>query len=309
MSHSVSLRTSGDARADGRYEYARAAFAEKDFVSAADLAQQVLERAHDFAAAHALKGRALAALDRPGEAINALHQALALAPEDELGVRLDLARLGALDPQAAITDAYVRALFDNYAPRFDRHLTDGLGYCGPERVMDALQRAGARAPSRFARVIDLGCGTGLMAKALVGRYDTIEGVDLSGRMLEQARKAGLYTALHEGHLTSFLSEQGEQTADLVVAADVLIYLSALDEVFAQSHRVLKEGGLLAYTVQAHSGTGVILGADGRYAHSSDALSRLAADAGLTSLLFEEVSVRQDRDEPVPGFIAVLQRRA
>lgn len=307
MSHSVSLRTSGDARADGRYEYARAAFAEKDFVAAVDLAQQVLERAHDFAAAHALKGRALAALHQPGEAINALHQALALAPEDELGVRLDLARLGALDPQAAITDAYVRALFDNYAPRFDRHLTDGLGYCGPERVMDALQRAGA--PSRFARVIDLGCGTGLMAKALAGRYDAIEGVDLSGRMLEQARKAGLYTALHEGHLTSFLSEQGERTADLVVAADVLIYLSALDEVFAQSRRVLREGGLLAYTVQAHSGTGVILGADGRYAHSSDALSRLADDAGLTSLLFEEVSVRRDRDEPVPGFIAVLQRRA
>lgn len=307
MSHSVSLRTSGDARADGRYEYARAAFAEKDFVAAVDLAQQVLERAHDFAAAHALKGRALAALDQPGEAINALHQALALAPEDELGVRLDLARLGALDPQAAITDAYVRALFDNYAPRFDRHLTDSLGYCGPERVMDALQRAGA--PSRFARVIDLGCGTGLMAKALAARYDAIEGVDLSGRMLEQARKAGLYTALHEGHLTSFLSEQGERTADLVVAADVLIYLSALDEVFAQSRRVLREGGLLAYTVQAHSGTGVILGADGRYAHSSDALSRLADDAGLTSLLFEEVSVRRDRDEPVPGFIAVLQRRA
>src|SRR5919112_745155 len=70
--------------------------------------------------AHALLGRASAELGAEAQAVEALRQALTLEPEDALGVRVDLARLGALAPGEAITDGYVRALFDDYAPRFDR---------------------------------------------------------------------------------------------------------------------------------------------------------------------------------------------
>ncbi|WP_210497057.1 class I SAM-dependent DNA methyltransferase [Microvirga antarctica] len=307
MFHPLSLRTSGDQRADGRYEYARAAFDEKDFAAAADLARQVLDRAPDFPAAHALLGRAMAALDERDGAVDALRRALALAPEDELGVRLDLARLGALPAESAITDAYVRALFDNYAPRFDRHLTETLGYTGPEAVMAALVRANGQGPLHFGTVLDLGCGTGLMARALLGGFTAIAGVDLSPLMLDRARRTGLYDSLHEGHLTPFLTEWAAASVDLVVAADVLIYLSSLDAVFAGACRVLKPGGLFAYTVQAHPGEGVILGSDGRYAHSRTALAALAAEHGFQTLIFDAVSVRQDRDQAVPGYLAVLRR--
>ena len=86
-------------------------------------------------------GRSAAELGLRDEAVTALRQALALEPEDALGVRLDLARLGALAPEEAITDGYVRALFDDYAPKFDRHLTGSLAYRGPELIADALRRA------------------------------------------------------------------------------------------------------------------------------------------------------------------------
>src|SRR5690349_15021760 len=109
------FRSSGDLLADRRYEYARAAFEEGDFAAAIDLAQQALELAPRFAAAQALLGRAKAASGDPEEAVAALSQALAIAPDDALGVRIDLARLGAVEPQAAITYGYVRALFDDYA--------------------------------------------------------------------------------------------------------------------------------------------------------------------------------------------------
>jgi predicted TPR repeat methyltransferase len=163
-------RSSGDYLADRRYEYARAAFDEGDFAAAADLARQVLELAPDFAAAYAMLGRSLAELGTRGEAVEALRRALALAPEDALGVRLDLARLGALAPDEAITQGYVRALFDDYAPKFDRHLTRSLAYRGPELIADALRRACSRRirDCRFGLTLDLGCGTGLMAQALDG---------------------------------------------------------------------------------------------------------------------------------------------
>jgi predicted TPR repeat methyltransferase len=309
MPPTMTHRSSGDLRADRRYEYARAAFDEKDFEAAADLARQVLELAPDFAAAHALLGRSVAEQGGREEAIGALRKALELEPEDTLGVRLDLARLGALPPDEAMTDAYVRALFDEYAPSFDRHLTRSLAYRGPDLIADALRRACSKLirPYGFGLVLDLGCGTGLMARALEGLCERIDGVDLSPLMLEKARRTKLYADLHEGELVGFLSGRAAGEADLVVAADVFVYMASLDAAFREAHRVLKAEGLFAFTVQAHGDEGYLLGADSRYAHSEAYLRDLAAQTGFTIVLLEKASTREDRGQPVPGLLAVLQR--
>lgn len=304
-----SFGSSGDLLADRRYAYAKGAFDEADFAVAADLARQALALAPRFAAGQALLGRALMALGAREEAVAALSAALALEPDDPMGVRIDLAHLGALEPEAAITDAYVRALFDDYAPRFERHLVTSLAYRGPELVAGALRRAAARRmrPYLFRRAFDLGCGTGLMARALDGAAAAIEGVDLSPRMLAQAAKAHLYDALHEAELVAFLRTRAAGEADLVVAADVFVYMADLEAAFREARRVLARGGFFAFTVQAHAGAGVALGADARYAHGEAYLRDLAAAAGFAVVLFEHVSTREDRGEPVPGFLAVLER--
>jgi predicted TPR repeat methyltransferase len=302
-------RTSGDLAADRRYEYARMAFDEQDFEAAADVARQALDLVPEFAPARALLGRALMAAGHREAAIVALRQALETEPGDALGVRLDLARLGALPPEEAITDGYVRALFDGYARHFDQHLTGSLGYRGPALLADALRRACTLRgrPFRFGRTLDLGCGTGLMARALEGVASPIEGCDLSPRMLEEARRTGLYASLHEGELVSFLSGQADQETDLVVAADVFVYMAELTAVLTGVARVLGRDGLLAFTAQATDEDGVVLGEDARYAHSESYLRGLAEAAGLSVVLLEGVSTRRDRDRPVPGLLAVLER--
>jgi predicted TPR repeat methyltransferase len=303
------FRSSGDLLADRRYGYARAAYEERDYGAAADLARQALELAPDFAAAHALLGRAALAAGQPDEVVAALERALALEPDDPHGVRVDLARLGRGSPDTAIAAPFIRALFDDYAPRFERHLVRNLNYRGPELLADALRRAAVkrfRAP-RFGRALDLGCGTGLMGRALAGAVDALEGVDLSPRMLAQAAKTRLYDALHEGDLVGFLRSRPAASADLVVAADVFVYLANLAGVLAETRRVLERGGLFGFTVQAHEGAGVVLGADARYAHGEPLLRDLAEAAGLAVVLFERVSTREDRGEPVPGFLVVAER--
>lgn len=305
----TSFRSSGDLLADRRYDYAKGAFDEGDWAAAADLARQALELAPDFAAAHALLGRSLARLERRDEAAASLRRALAIEPADMLGVRIDLAALGALPPESAITGAYVRALFDDYAGSFERHLVDKLRYRGPDLIADALFRACAarRRLFRFARMIDLGCGTGLMARALRGRVAAADGVDLSPGMLAQAARTGLYAGLHERDLVDFLRAREAASADLVVAADVFVYMASLDAAFREAHRVLRPRGLFALTVQAHPGEGVVLGADARYAHGASYLRGLADETGFTVVGDESVSTRQDRGEDVPGFLLVLER--
>ena len=69
--------------------------------------------------------------------------------------------------------AYVQALFDQYAPRFESALVDDLGYRGPALLFKAVLsvRAAAGKPAFFKRAIDLGCGTGLAATAFAREVD------------------------------------------------------------------------------------------------------------------------------------------
>lgn len=302
-------RSSGDLLADRRFSYAQQAFDAADHAAAADLACQVLELAPNFAAAHALLGRSLAAMgDLPG-AESSLRQALDLDPDDVLGVGIDLARLSIIPADAAISPGYVRALFDEYAPRFEEHLLKNLDYRGPELLAKAVRRARAvfGDPFRFRRILDLGCGTGLVAKVFEGSFDAIEGVDLSPKMLAQARKTRLYDRLHETELVAFLEKPDEGAFDAVLAADVFVYLGSLAPIFRAVRGVLGRDGLFAFTVQAHPGEGYLLGEDSRYSHSEPYIRETAMESGFDVASFESASTRQDRGEDVPGFVIVLRR--
>ena len=95
---------------------------------------------------------------------------------------------GEKKPPGALPQAYVTRLFDDYAPRFDAHLTENLGYRAPALIAEALT---AVAPGRrFASALDLGCGTGLMGTPLRERVDCLAGVDLSAAMIAKARERG-----------------------------------------------------------------------------------------------------------------------
>src|SRR5262249_26334832 len=158
-----------------------------------DLYAQAVELAPGFASAWFALGETREALGDRAGARAAFEQAQAADPQDRHGAALHLARLGAADPATAALHGYVRTLFDQYAPRFHRGLTD-LSYAAPALLRDAVAaacQAEARA-QRFGTMLDLGCGTGLAGAAFRPRVDWLIGVDLSPRMVEMARAKGLY---------------------------------------------------------------------------------------------------------------------
>ena len=65
-----------------------------------------------------------------------------------------------------------------------------------------------------------------------GSTRAVDGVDLSSAMVAQAQASGLYRRVTQGDLLSALQQQASMPVDLIVAADVFIYVGALDEVMA-----------------------------------------------------------------------------
>lgn len=301
------LRSSGDLLADRRYGWAEAALAGGDAAGAAEIIEQALTLVPDFAAAWLLLGKARAALGARGSAIAAFESALQHDPDDTIGAGLELAHFGARPTGRAMTDAFVRTLFDDYAPRFDTHLTQELSYRAPDLIMAALKRVEAERQQRFrfGRVLDLGCGTGLMGEPIRAHADRLAGCDLSPRMIDQARAKGVYDRLAVDGIEPFLAAELAGSVDLVLAADVFVYVGDLAPVFAATARVLVPQSLFAFTVQSHAGDSVIVGDDRRYHHADAYLHGLAARHAFRVAVIEPAATRLDRGKPVAGRVCVL----
>lgn len=253
------------------------------------------------AQAHLHCANALRALNRHGDAIGAYRDAQACGADAD-AVAYHLAALGAHPAPAAPPAQYVAALFDQYADGFDQHLQQVLRYRVPGLLMDALA---GRLGAPTLDVIDLGCGTGLCGPLLRPHARTLAGVDLSPHMLEQSLRRGVYDELVRADIAAALDGR---SADMLVAADVLVYLGDLQPLWRAVRKALRSGGGFAFSVEAHEGgDDYVLRGSGRYAHSENYLRALAQAHGLTVESLSTQTLRQDAGEEVAGYIVVLSR--
>ena len=300
--------SSGDLMADRRFDFARDLQLKGDLVAAADLLLQAIELAPGFASAWFTLGQIREQLGERDAAIAAFRHAVIADPDDRHGAKLRLMLLGA-EQLSDMPPAYVRALFDQYAPKFETALVDDLGYRGPALLFKAVlsARAAVHKPAFFKRAIDLGCGTGLAATAFAKEVDEFIGIDLSPRMIERARVTGLYAELEVTEMVQGLLGRGDASADLILAADAMVYVADLAPVLTEAKRVLVPGGLLAFTVETHGGEGVLLGEGLRYAHGAGHVRRAIENAGLKLSRLEDLSARNEDNAPVPGLVAVAAK--
>ena len=204
---------------------------------------------------------------------------------------------------AGAPQAYVRGLFDSYADDFEPHLLNVLRYRAHEAAAQAAAAALAGTPVDAA--LDLGCGTGLCGPLLRPLARRLHGLDLSPTMLEQARARGCYDQLVQADLTAYLQQTPERYG-LVAAADVFIYVGALEPVFAGVRRVLQPGGVFAFSVESSDGQALQLRPSLRYAHGADHLRALAAQHGLEIVQAQPLVLREDQRQPIQGQVLCLR---
>lgn len=243
-----------------------------------------------------LLGHSLSLLGRHGEAAGAYVEAHKLAPEDAYLGHLTAAA-GMRRADGAAPRAYVGAVFDGWAHRFDADII-GLGYRIPGVMRGMLGERPTCEPW-----LDLGCGTGLVALAIGDRATgPATGVDLSTGMLRVAAARQLYGELVAEEACAFLTRD-ERRWGLITAADLLCYLGDLRPLLGAVRARLAQGGRFLASVELAAGRGRwVLGARGRYQHDRAVLEADLAASGLTLAEAREETLRQEAGQPVPGLI-------
>lgn len=98
------------------------------------------------------------------------------------------------------------------------------------------------------RLVDAGCGTGMMLKEL-SSYGEVLGLDGSTNALSYCRKRG-FSSILLTDLSDKLPLRSE-VADVVTMLDVLEHLDRDEVVLKEIYRILKPGGIFVLTVPAY----------------------------------------------------------
>jgi predicted TPR repeat methyltransferase len=192
-----------------------------------------------------------------------------------------------------------KAHFDSVAPDFKNDQLETLGYQGHVLLADAVRQS--IVPGRLDHIIlELGVGTGLCGPRLRDVAAQLVGVDLSAAMLAEAMKTQdlqgrkVYDALINRELHDFLAESASASYDIVLACGVVSYIGDLQELYRQVARVLKPGGLFAFTADAMAGQSFRFDPDaGRFRFSPSYLRELAAANAMKEVMCKEAAVYPD----------------
>jgi predicted TPR repeat methyltransferase len=248
-----------------------------------------------------LRGTALKELGQRERAAASYREALARGGDSEL-LGYYLAGLEGGQAPARPPRAYVEALFDSYAGGFEQHLLQALRYDAPQVLVQRIAAPGRR----FRHALDLGCGTGLCGRLLRPVVDRLTGIDVSLNMLDGAARAGVYDRLEQADVQEFLAAS-QESFDCVLAADVFIYVGALEEVFRLLAQRMPAGGVFAFTVEESEGGELVLRDSLRYAHSEAGLRALAQRHGFRVAALERRAVREEQRRPIPGLFFWMER--
>lgn len=234
------------------------------------------------------------------EAVRLCEQWVARCPDDPQALHTLAACTGRNVPPRA-SDAYVQQVFDSFAASFEAKLAK-LHYRAPALLAAAL--ADGVTAAGDMEVLELGCGTGLCGPLLAPYACRLVGVDLSEGMLEHARAKHVYDELVQEELTTYL-QRVRAAYDVILAADTLVYIGALEAVVGAAADALRPAGMFIFTleeaVDAGATSSYCIQPHGRYNHRVDYVARLLVAAGLRPAI-ERAELRKESGLTVPGLV-------
>lgn len=238
-----------------------------------------------------------------GEADKAL-EAFAVLPPGTPGLAEKVAQAETIRMRPRSDAGYVRHLFDQFSADYDARMLSQLSYRAPQ-ILRRL--ADLTMPGRKnLAVLDLGCGTGLSGAAFKDLAARLDGIDLSPAMIEKARGRGIYDFLVVADIENALASAAG-CYDLVLAADTLVYLGALEATMQGVARALKADGFFLFTVEKKEGEGFELGPKRRWRHSESYLRALALADGLDIAGLLTCNPRTEAGTPVEGLAVALRQ--
>jgi len=138
--------------------------------------------------------------------------------------------------------------YDKLADTYNQDFAEGLGYVLPKAVAGIFH-------SRFkiddSPVVDIGCGTGLLGKALGSTELVIDGIDISDAMLSHSRNTGIYRDLLNVDLTGDIAKF-KNTYGAVLSSGTFTHGHLGPETLVQLLDMAKHNGLFVIAInQSH----------------------------------------------------------
>lgn len=239
-------------------------------------------------------------------AIALYREYLAADPDDYCGAVMRLAAYGLAKPSATPV-AYTATLFDQHAEDFDHILVERLAYDVPA-LMRRLAEPHLGGPRRL---LDLGCGTGLVGANFNDVASESIGVDVAEKMLEMADARRVYDDLYVGEAVRFMAEWDEAPFGLIIAADVWPYIGDLGAFATAAAACLTPGGLLMASSERAEPDEV--GPEGwgvtgtqRFMQTTAYVRATLEAAGFEIVDVADIIVRIEDGDPVPGDIVLAR---
>lgn len=205
---------------------------------------------------------------------------------------------------ASPPESYVKDVFDNYSPHYERSLVVELEYCVPTTMRELLDK-NAGWKNRYAYGLDLGCGTGLGGQAFFDMVEILDGIDLSEKMIAIAAAKKIYRDLHAGNIINFLGSTSDRY-DFYLAADVFAYVGKLTKTFSLLKQKARPDVLFCFSTETLSGSGYRLQQTGRFAHDPDYIKEVAEATGWKVAASHNTLLRKEKGNWVAGDIWFLR---
>lgn len=197
---------------------------------------------------------------------------------------------------------YVRNLFDDYAESYDDSLLNHLEYNLPFMVKEMILKVDDKI-KYYEKAVDLGCGTGLAGKDLKSICSSLTGIDISSNMVAIAKKLNVYNNFYVGDIVEKLTLIND-TYDLFVSLDVLIYIGDLNSIFHAIRKRCNKNALFVFSVEIQD-KGYSLLKNARYAHSDSYI--LEASAKSFDLVeSQNVRLRKEGANWIEGKVYILR---
>lgn len=197
---------------------------------------------------------------------------------------------------------YVEGLFDAFADSFDDALVNKLEY-NTAKIAEILK---LNIPNNdITKILDMGCGTGLLAPYLKKYCDHLIGIDVSQKMLKKAEVGNHYTNLIHSDIVDYIRKTKDKF-DLFIAADVLVYIGDLDLLFKLIKQSNSSGGWFAFSTEHIETSTYELRSSGRYAHSKSYIDSLCEKYGYVIKDFAVENLRKEKGEFLSGGFYLLK---
>ena len=258
----------------------------------------------DLAVAQYNLGKIYKKIGKNSKAVECFEKTLELSSEDLLGATLQLATLGKRKIPDKTPENFMQGFYKKKFKYWSNLEKKTHKYQGHLLIENAFKTTHNNIEK--IDILDVGCGTGSLAKILRPYARTLVGVDLSPDMLLKAEEICLYDSLYKKDLSQYLSEVSNHY-DTIIAAAVLIHFYDLESIFFLIKDSLKTNGKFVFSIFEETKKNKNLNSFLMYAHSDYYITSLADRLNLKIIYRQQDTHEYHKGISVPAIIYVLEK--